>query len=77
VVRDAVVLWLGSPGALAAMLHLAPTGRGIYRPHGAIRYATLAQLALEERLTTQAQQTDAPHLDDTAVSDSRSGRGDR
>jgi hypothetical protein len=37
-------------------------GRSIYRPHGATRYATVAQLSLEERLTALARQTSAPHL---------------
>ena len=38
-------------------------GRSIYRPHGGTRYATLAQLNLEERLTAQAQQTGAPRVE--------------
>jgi hypothetical protein len=37
-------------------------GRSVYRPHGATRYATLAQLTMEERLAAQAQQTGAPRL---------------
>jgi len=37
-------------------------GRSIYRPHGATRYATLAQLSMEDRLTAQAQERGAPCL---------------
>lgn len=36
--------------------------RSIYRPHSGTRYATLTQLTLEERLSTQAQQEGAPQL---------------
>ena len=44
-------------------------GRSIYRPHGADRYATEAQLSLEDQLTAQAQQRGAPCLtaEDTAL----------
>jgi hypothetical protein len=38
-------------------------GRSVYRPHGATRYATLAQLTLEERLTAQAQEPGAPRAE--------------
>jgi conjugative relaxase-like TrwC/TraI family protein len=38
-------------------------GRSIYRPHGGTRYATIAQLTLEERLTALAQERGAPHLE--------------
>lgn len=38
-------------------------GRSVYRPHSGIRYATLAQLTLEERLTAQAQGSGAPRLE--------------
>ena len=37
-------------------------GRSIYRPHSGTRYATLAQLTMEERLTAQAQEQGAPRL---------------
>jgi hypothetical protein len=37
-------------------------GRSLYRPHGGTRYATLAQLTMEERLSAQAQQHGAPRL---------------
>ena len=38
-------------------------GRSVYRPHGASRYATLAQLAMEERLTAKAQEPGAPRAE--------------
>jgi conjugative relaxase-like TrwC/TraI family protein len=38
------------------------SGESLYIPHGAARYATGAQLTLEERLLTQAQETGAPRL---------------
>jgi hypothetical protein len=38
-------------------------GRSVYRPHGATRYATLAQLTMEERLTAQAQEAGAPRAE--------------
>ena len=38
-------------------------GESLYVPHGAARYATGAQLDLEERLLTHAAQTGAPRLD--------------
>ena len=37
-------------------------GRSIYRPHSGTRYATPAQLTMEERLTAQAQEQGAPRL---------------
>lgn len=37
-------------------------GRSVYQPHGATRYATLAQLSLEDRLTALARQQGAPSL---------------
>ena len=37
-------------------------GRSVYRPHSGTRYATWAQLTMEERLSAQAQQTGAPRL---------------
>lgn len=43
-------------------------GESMFRPHGAERYASQAQLTLEERLLAQAQATGAPCLDpDTAA----------
>ncbi len=38
-------------------------GESLYVPHGAARYATAAQLDLEARLLSYAQETGAPHLD--------------
>jgi hypothetical protein len=37
-------------------------GRSLYTPHGAARYATQAQLTLEERLEKEAQARGAPHM---------------
>ena len=42
-------------------------GESLYVPHGAARYTTGAQLDLEERLLTQAQQNGAPHLEPATV----------
>jgi TrwC relaxase/AAA domain len=38
-------------------------GRSVFRPHGATRYATLAQLTMEERLTARAQEPGAPRIE--------------
>jgi TrwC relaxase len=38
-------------------------GRSVYRPHSGTRYATLAQLTMEERLTARAQGRGAPRLE--------------
>jgi conjugative relaxase-like TrwC/TraI family protein len=38
------------------------SGESLYTPHGATRYATSAQLTLEERLLAHAQESGAPHL---------------
>jgi hypothetical protein len=38
-------------------------GESVFRPHGAERYASQAQLTLEERLLSQAQEPGPPHLD--------------
>jgi flagellar biosynthesis GTPase FlhF len=38
-------------------------GRSVYRPHGGTRYATQAQLTLEERLLAQAQEPGAPKIE--------------
>ena len=37
-------------------------GRSIYRPHSGTRYATLAQLTMEEQMAAQAQQRGVPRL---------------
>jgi conjugative relaxase-like TrwC/TraI family protein len=37
-------------------------GRSVYRRHGGTRYATRAQLTMEERMTAQAQATTAPRM---------------
>jgi conjugative relaxase-like TrwC/TraI family protein len=39
------------------------SGESVYVPHGASRYATGAQLLLEDRLLTHAQESGAPRLD--------------
>ena len=41
---------------------LRADGRSIYQRHGGVRYATRAQLAMEERLVTQASADAAPRL---------------
>jgi hypothetical protein len=41
---------------------LRADGRSIYQRHGGVRYATRAQLAMEERLVTQASAGTAPRL---------------
>lgn len=43
------------------------SGECTYVPHGATRYATGAQLALEERLLARAQETGAPRLEPALV----------
>jgi len=37
-------------------------GRSVYRRHGGVRYATRAQLSMEERMVAQAQATAAPRM---------------
>jgi hypothetical protein len=49
--------WPRVPGALRRA-----DGRSVYRPHSGTRYATLAQLTMEERLAFQAQQPGAPRV---------------
>jgi conjugative relaxase-like TrwC/TraI family protein len=44
-------------------LRRAGDGQSVFWPHGAERYASQAQLALEDQLLAQAQATGAPHLD--------------
>lgn len=41
---------------------LRADGRSIYQRHGGVRYATRAQLAMEERLVAQAEAAAAPRL---------------
>ena len=41
---------------------LRTDGRSVYQRHGGIRYATRAQLAMEERTVAQARADSAPHL---------------
>src|SRR5262249_33620951 len=41
---------------------LRADGRSVYRRHGGIRYATRAQLVMEERMLAQARARRAPHL---------------
>ncbi len=45
------------PGAL-----VRADGRSVYRRHGGVRYATRAQLSMEERMVAQAQAASAPRL---------------
>jgi len=42
-------------------------GESVFRPHGAERFASQAQLTLEERLKAQAQSAGAPRLDPDTV----------
>jgi hypothetical protein len=41
---------------------LRADGRSVYQRHGGVRYATRAQLAMEERMLAQARATTAPRL---------------
>ena len=41
---------------------LRADGRSIYQRHGGVRYATRAQLAMEERMLAQARAAGAPRL---------------
>ena len=41
---------------------LRADGRSVYQRHGGVRYATHAQLAMEERILTQARASGAPRL---------------
>ena len=41
---------------------LRADGRSVYQRHGGVRYATRAQLTMEERMLAQARATDAPCL---------------
>jgi hypothetical protein len=42
---------------------LRADGRSVYQRHGDVRYATRAQLAMEERMVAHADASGAPHLD--------------
>jgi hypothetical protein len=42
-------------------------GRSVYRRHGGTRYATAAQLSMEERMVAQAQATTAPRMSRAAA----------
>ena len=42
---------------------LRADGRSIYQRHGGVRYATRAQLAMEERMIAQAGASGAPRMD--------------
>ena len=48
---------VGLPGDL-----VRADGRSVYRRHGGVRYATRAQLSMEERMTAQAQAATAPRM---------------
>jgi hypothetical protein len=57
------VLCLEAPEAVQVPRSLLRAdGRSIYQRHGGVRYATRAQLAMEERLLAQASTTAAPRL---------------
>ena len=49
------------PGRPAAGL-IRADGRSVYRRHGGTRYATRAQLGMEEAMVAQAQATTAPRM---------------
>jgi AAA domain-containing protein len=54
--------WPQVPGCLRRA-----SGESRYIPHGAARYATAAQLTMEERLLTHAQENGAPRLEPAAA----------
>ncbi len=56
-----VCLEAPEPAAVPRSL-LRADGRSVYQRHGGIRYATRAQLAMEERMLTQASASGAPRL---------------
>jgi conjugative relaxase-like TrwC/TraI family protein len=62
--RDGQVVCLEAPQwpPLPASLRRALDGRSIYTRPGAARYATAAQLSMEERLVAHAQTQAAPHV---------------
>ena len=49
------------PAAVPSSL-LRADGRSVYRRHGGVRYATAAQLTMEERMVAQASAQGAPRL---------------
>ena len=50
------------PAQIPASL-LRADGRSVYQRHGGVRYATRAQLTLEERMSAQARASGAPRMD--------------
>ena len=54
--------WTRRPGRAVPESLRRADGESIYRPPGLARYATEAQLSMEQRLVCQAQPEDAPHL---------------
>ena len=57
------VLCLEAPGPIQVPRSLLRAdGRSVYQRHGGIRYATRAQLVMEERMLTQARADNAPRL---------------
>jgi hypothetical protein len=54
---------------------LRADGRSVYQRHGGTRYATRAQLAMEERMATQASTSGAPRLARTEAARARRGPG--
>jgi hypothetical protein len=57
------VLCLEAPGAVDVPRSLLRAdGRSVYQRHGGVRYATGAQLAMEERMLAQARAEGAPRL---------------
>ena len=62
--RSGEVLCLEAPEwpPLPASLRRNLDGRSVYSRPGVARYATAAQLSLEERLVAQAQAPDAPRV---------------
>ena len=56
---------------------LRADGRSIYQRHGGVRYATHAQLSLEERMLALARASGAPRMDPRARPRGRSARTSR
>jgi conjugative relaxase-like TrwC/TraI family protein len=56
-----VCLEAPEPAEVPASL-LRADGRSVYQRHGGTRYATRAQLAMEQRMAAQAHADDAPHM---------------
>jgi hypothetical protein len=59
--EDILCLEAPDPAGLPAD-RIRADGRSVYRRHGGTRYATRAQLTMEERMVTLAQATTAPRL---------------